>query len=126
MSEKVPDPPKVPAAPKGLHAAGRRLWRAVLDPYEFDEHELLLLREACRCADRLDRLDVEAAAGSVTVTNHRGDQVAHPALTEARQQQITLSRLLASLRLPVGEEEGLVRPQRRGGARGSYKMRRIS
>ena len=44
-------------------------------------------------------------------------------MTEARQQSITLSRLLASLRLPSGEEEGGVRPQRRGGARAPYAMR---
>jgi hypothetical protein len=89
--------------------------------YEFDVHEELLLLEACRCADRLERLAVEAAAGSVTVTNFRGDEVAHPAMVEARNQAITLSRLLASLRLPSGEEG--TRPQRRGAARGAYGLR---
>jgi hypothetical protein len=33
----------------------------------------------------------------VTVLNHKGDAVAHPALTESRQQSLTLARLLASL-----------------------------
>jgi hypothetical protein len=47
----------------------------------------------------------------VTVLNHKGDAVAHPALTESRQQSLTLARLLASLRLPAGEEGGrLQRP----------------
>ena len=120
-----PKIPKTPASPAGLQTAGKALWRAVTVEYEIDQHELLLLREACRCADRLDRLAVEAAAGSVTVENHRGDQVAHPAMVEARQQAITLSRLLASLRLPSGEETGERRPQRRGGARGSYGIRGV-
>jgi hypothetical protein len=31
--------------------------------------------------------------------------VPHPTLTESRQQSLTLARLLASLRLPSGEEE---------------------
>lgn len=86
-----------------------------------------MLLQACRTADRLDRLEVEAAAGSVTVTNFRGDQVAHPAMVEARQQAIVLARLLAALRMPAGEEGGqLIRPQRRGGARGTYGVRAVS
>jgi hypothetical protein len=68
----------------------------------------------------LDRLAEEA---DVTVINARGDQVPHPTLTESRQQSLTLARLLASLRLPSGEEEG--RPQRRGAVRGTYGPRRL-
>jgi hypothetical protein len=50
----------------------------------------------------------------VTPINARGDKVAHPALTEARQQALVLSRLIASLRLPSGDvEDELKRPQRR-------------
>lgn len=113
--------------PAGLHSAGRRLWRAVLDAYDLDAHEELLLLQACRCADRLDRLAAEADAGPVTVTNHKGDEVAHPAMVEARQQSLTLARLLAALRMPAGEDGGqLQRPQRRGGARGVYGVRAIS
>ncbi len=110
--------------PAGLKTAGGKLWDSVTDDYELDNHELLLLREACRTADRLDRLAEEALKLPVTVENHRGDQVASPAMVEARQQSITLTRLLASLRLPSGEEEG--RPQRRGSARGSYGIRGIA
>ncbi len=114
-------------APSGLAAAGRRLWTSALADYEFDVHEELLLLQACRCADRLDRLAVEAENGPVTVENHKGDLVPHPALTESRQQSITLARLLAALRMPSGEQGGqLVRPQRRGGARGAYGVRVVS
>jgi hypothetical protein len=109
--------------PLGLSGAGERLWLSIADAYELDVHEQVLLLEACRCTDRLDRLAEEAAAGTVTVTNFKGDQVAHPAMVEARQQAITLSRLIASLRLPSGEEEEQRRPQRRGAARGSYGVR---
>lgn len=118
MSEKPPTPPK------GLRPTGRRLWRAALADYEFDVHEELLLLQACRCVDRLDLLAAEADANAVTVVNVKGDQVPHPAITESRQQAIVLSRLIASLRLPSGEEGGqLTRPQRRGGSRGSYGIR---
>jgi len=37
-----------------------------------------------------------------------------------------LTRLLASMRLPVGDEDDLTRPQRRGGARGAYAARRVA
>lgn len=111
--------------PAGLKSAGRRLWSATLGDYDLEVHELLLLREACRTADRLDRLEVEAGQGPVTVTNHRGDEVAHPAMVEARQQSIVLARLLAALRMPAGDEADLTRPQRRGGARGAYGVRGV-
>lgn len=113
-----------PATPRGLNRSGRELWRWAQQEFEFDVHERLLLLEACRCADRLDRLAEESASSTVTVINKRGDEVAHPAMVEARQQAIVLSRLVASLRLPSGESEG--RPQRRGAARGSYQPRVLS
>lgn len=112
----------VPSPPKELGAAGTGLWRSVMGPYDLDPHESALLLAACRCADTLDRLAAEAASGQVTVVNHRGDQVVHPAISESRQQSLTLARLLASLRLPAGEESE-ARPQRRGAARGSYGIR---
>lgn len=114
-----------PRTPPGLGTSGKKLWRSVVAEYDLQVHEEILLLEASRCADRLDRLAEEASKGTVTVTNHRGDEVAHPAGVEARQQGAALSRLLASLRLPSGEEGDLSRPQRRGAARGSYGIRGV-
>jgi hypothetical protein len=112
----------VPKVPSGLAAAGSKLWADLTREFEFDPHEILLLREACRTVDRLDRLHEEALTASVVVENHKGDRVANPAMVEARQQAQRFAQLLASLRLPAGEEvEG--RPQRRGGARGPYGIR---
>ena len=37
-----------------------RLWRSILGEYDLDEHESVLLTEACRVADRLDRLAEES------------------------------------------------------------------
>jgi hypothetical protein len=111
--------------PPGLGTSGKKLWRSVVCEYELQVHEEILLLEASRCADRLDRLAEEAAKGAVTVRNIKGDEVAHPAMVEARQQGAALSRLLASLRLPSGDEGQLGRPQRRGAARGSYGIRGV-
>jgi hypothetical protein len=96
------------------------MWQPIAKDYELEEHEHLLLREACRVADRLDRLAEESAGESLTVTNFKGDQVANPTLVEARQQEIVFARLLAALRLPVGDADDPTRPQRRGAPRGVY------
>ncbi len=114
---------KTPRPPKGLAVAGRRLWKSVTQEYELDEHERVLLLLACRTTDRLDDIAEALAGQPLTVDNFRGDPVAHPLLNEQRQQSLTLARLLASLRRPSGDEEAENRPQRRGGARGSYGIR---
>ncbi len=108
-------------APVGTGLAGRRLWRAVVEQYELEEHESLLLREAARTADLLDELEKRIKAEGAVIESPQGEK-AHPAAVEARQQRIALARLLAALRLPAGEEEaGDRRPQRRTGVRGIYR-----
>jgi hypothetical protein len=115
----------IPRLPAGLATAGKSLWKSVTGPdgFDLDVHEQLLLLQACRCADRLDAMADELIGASLTVTNHRGDEVSHPLMVESRQQSLVLSRLLASLRLPSGEEAGEQRPQRRGASRGAYGIR---
>src|SRR4051795_11906871 len=110
-----------PKPPRGAQRAGKALWDAVLDEYELEEHELLLLREAVRTVDTLDLLEARVAQDGPLLGSSQGER-AHPALVEARQQRITLARLQAALRLPAGEQEdgGQRRPQRRIGVRGVY------
>lgn len=106
-----------PTANMGTNAAS--IWVSVSADFDLDEHELALLREVCRVTDRLDRLhEVIEAVGEI-VEGQRGPKV-NPALTEARQQGLVLARLVASLRLPAGDEAE--QPQRRGGARGVYRI----
>lgn len=111
-----------PKAPRGLKAAGRRLWDSVVSEYELEEHESRLLLEMCRTVDQLDLL-----AAMVDRDGPLLEGRAHPALVEARQLRITLARLSAALRLPAGDTEdtqkGARRPQRRSGARGVYGIR---
>jgi len=108
----------VPAVPRRFGASGRKLWREVLGRFEFDQHELSLLVEACRTVDALDRLDEMVHAEGLLLEGK-----AHPALVEARLQRVVLTRILATLRLPEGESD--VRPQRRGTARGAYQAKRL-
>lgn len=111
MSDKTPKPPP------GLRTSGRALWRAVLNDYDLDEHETVLLREACRTADSLDALQAVLDAEGVMSESTQGVRT-HPALTELRQQRVTFARLLTALRIPQGAEDS--RGQTRGGVRGVY------
>ncbi len=125
MTKQMPDSGK-PSPPKDTGAAGLKLWHAVVEAYELEEHELLLLREMVRTVDTLDALEARVAADGVLLSSSQGDR-AHPALVEARQQRITLARLQAALRLPAGEEDDgdQRRPQRRMGVRGVYGVRGV-
>ncbi|MFG2870995.1 hypothetical protein [Streptomyces sp. NPDC048338] len=117
-------PVAVTPTPGGLDESGTRLWESVAEPFDLDVHEQLILLQACRTADLLDRLSLEASRGRLTVRNAKGEEVTNPVITEHRQQSLVLARLLASLRMPSGEEDE--RPQRRGGARGSYGVRSVA
>jgi len=115
----------VPRIPGGLGIKGSRLWREVCKLHELAPPELVLLEEACRIADRLDRLDALLSGESDTwlrfKVNDDGSEVSvvvDSALSEARQQANVLKQLVAALRLP--DEQSGKRPQQRGGGRGSY------
>ncbi|MGY0067189.1 hypothetical protein ACWZEH_10225 [Streptomyces sp. QTS137] len=111
----------VAVTPGELGESGARLWESVFEHFDLDVHEELVLLQACRTADLLDRLARRADGAELTVVNAKGEQVTAPWITEHRQQSLVLARLLASLRMPSGEEDS--RPQRRGAARGSYGVR---
>lgn len=105
---------KVPA---NLKAGGKRLWTAITGEYELAQHELSVLLEASRTVDALEALEKAVRAEGVTMKSPQGVK-AHPALVEARQQRVTLAKLVASLRIPLDDAEGEGRlPQQRSGVR---------
>ena len=111
-------PPLKP--PVGLRQKGRQLWAAISTALDLDQRDVALLREAARVTDRLDTLDgIVRKEGAMGV-----DGKVHPALVEARQQEICLARLLVAMRLPEDlSEPSHGRPQRRG-TRGFYATRK--
>lgn len=111
--------------PSGTRAAGRRLWTSVVDEFELDERELVVLVQATRTADLLDDLETEIRDGGAIVDSPQGRR-ANPAAVEARQQRVVLARLLAALRLPEDAADPAGRPARRGGVRAPYKLRGVS
>ena len=102
----------IPRAPASSGAAGRRLRRAVLTDYTLDEHERLLLRQACRVADLCDELQQRVEIDGPLVMTRLGEQRTHPALVELRQQRLVLARLIVALRVPIGVEQSEHAPPR--------------
>lgn len=113
-------------APSGLGSRGRRLWREMWELTTFNPAERVLLEEACRIADRLEKLDdllTGTAVDWIRLVESKGNPdrqeiVIDNALSESRQQANQLKQLVAALRLP--DEKTGARPQQRGGARGAY------
>jgi hypothetical protein len=87
--------------PRGLRAAGKRLWEAVTSTFDLDPPEAALLEEACRTRDLLADLRREIAQNAAVIDSSQGPRV-HPAMVEARQQRLVLAKLLAGLGLPKG------------------------
>jgi hypothetical protein len=119
---------KASGVPSGLKAGGRRLWKSVTDDYELDRHELDLLAQAARTVDTLDALEAIVASEGLMSMSAQGARV-HPAVSESRQQKITLARLLAALRVPLGDQEGAentTRRQPRRAPRGVYGIRGVA
>lgn len=91
------------AVPKVLKRRGRGLWRDLVKKYEFDEHEVPVLLEACRALDRIDALEDAIDSDGLMIGGSTGQRVLHPAVPELRQQQATLARLLTQLNLNAAE-----------------------
>lgn len=109
-------------APGDLRERGLVFWSEVVDSVELDPTGLLLLGEACRIIDRLDRLsdalngkgrDWLKLADEIEVVAERfgdGKKVSVKVtvdglLSEARQQQLALKTVLAQLGLGKAAEK---------------------
>jgi hypothetical protein len=107
--------------PEGLQADGRSFWEAILEKFELAEHELVILKEACRPIDLLDSLQAAIDQDGPLQRWGEGSR-AYPAAPELRQHRIALARLLASLGIPADPDDD--RPVTRGGSRGVYRVGR--
>ena len=95
--------------PDGLRDRGTELWVRLTAEYDFSAapEKLLILEEAARTADMVDRLQrIIDAADDLRVRGSQGQPVALPEIAEARQWRAQLASLLDKLRLPEEETEG--------------------
>jgi hypothetical protein len=115
----APEPVKPVAAPETRGPRGARLWREMAEQVPGPAHRVLL-EEACRIADRLDRLDgmldgndewmrLQVAGDNVVV-------MVDNLLAESRQQATALRGLVAELRAAMPKADGRPAPkQAKGG-----------
>ena len=96
-----------PRTPAGLGAGGRRLWSAVVGPFDLRPDELRILDDACREVDLVDRLEEAVAAAPLVVEGSRGQEAPHPLIPELRAHRLVLARLLKQLGLP--DEPGIAK-----------------
>lgn len=98
-------------AASSLGPRGTRLWLSLCDQVD-GERGMALLEEACRTADRLDRLDGllsgDLELWSLIDRHDKGEfeVVIDNALAEARQQGAALLRLLTSLPMVRESDDG--------------------
>jgi hypothetical protein len=77
----------------------------VTSEFVLAEHELALLRQAAHCADLCDELQAEVERDGPIVASASGRARTHPAVVELRAQRLLLARLVAMLRVPLGDED---------------------
>lgn len=106
-----------PQPPKGLKAWGLSLWDGVCKETLLDAAGYIILAEACRTADIIEKLSGALASGSsewVRLSEEAEYQadgavkisiVVNPLLGEIRQQRLALRQLLAQLKLGSTKED---------------------
>lgn len=105
-------------APNGLGNSGRALWRSLVKGlpkgWELDERERALLALAAHQADDLAKLETAIKRDGTMTVGSTGQPVLNPAITEARQARLAVSRLLGQLALPDEEAEARTEAGLRG------------
>lgn len=118
MTEPLPFPDRpatLPARtsrpPTHLGAAGRRLWRSVVDEYAIAEpHRRAVLVVACEALDTIEAARAEIAARGLVVDAGRLGVKANPAVAIERDAKRLLLTSLATLDLDL-TEANLVHPR---------------
>lgn len=92
-------------APKGLSKRGTALWTTLDGLFDLTGPQGILAHEACRLADRLEKLDLLLSGNikewaRIKEARFEGDDtvlIINSAASEARQQQLALKQLLAAI-----------------------------
>lgn len=99
--------PHVPRAPAGLHRRGKALWAQLHTDFDFsgEPHRLVLVEDACREADLVDRLQRAVDNNDLRVKGSNQQPVSAPEISEIRLHRKVLADLLRALSLPDSEED---------------------
>lgn len=83
----------------------------VLNDYELEEHQRLILYEAARCWDRIQEARQQIETDGAYYVDRFGSPKSHPAISDERNGRICFARLLRELCLDAGSEPD-IRPPR--------------
>jgi hypothetical protein len=96
---------KVARAPVGLDTAGKSLWRAVAEAFDFDDpREKHALAMACQLADDVARLRSELAGSALVTVGSTGQPVESPLLGAIRNAVALQAKLLGSIGIDASEQ----------------------
>lgn len=88
----------------------------MVETYQLRPDEVEILRRCCRLIDRCEAIDRELVDVEMVTIGSKGQTRSHPLLTELRQTEAELGRLLRGLSLPDTDINGLHRRQNRSHA----------
>ena len=108
-----------PQAPRGLDAAGRKLWADVVAEFELSAGELPVLEVACRNLDRMRAAEAVVAAEGLVVPGRWAPQP-HPAVQISRDAASLLRAAVRQLKVELAEDLG---PPRAGPKSGPARRR---
>jgi hypothetical protein len=84
-----------------VQSARSKRWRkAVLDQFELNPAEMVLLEEAVAMLAEVDAMEAQLETAEVVTRGSRGQPVVHPLVGELRQHRLALSMLVRRLNLP--------------------------
>lgn len=110
-----PSKSNIPHAPSKLSADSRKLWDAVVNEFELDEHHLQLLGRACDQNDRALAARKIIENEGVTTKDRFGQVKSHPCIDVERNASLAFKQVLRELGLDVQIPE--TRGPRRPGTR---------
>ena len=97
----------VPRAPNGLGRRGKSLWAELHTEFDFtgEPHRRVLVEDACREADLVDRLQRAVTKNDLRVRGWQGQPVTAPEVAELRLHRKAMADILRALALPDAEDD---------------------
>lgn len=95
-------------APEGFGPAAKTLWGDITRDFDLRADELVILEQACRTLDLIDRLQraISDPNSHITAKGSKGQTIVNPLTQEIRQQRATLKTLLTGLGLNTVGDAG--------------------
>lgn len=95
-------------APDGLGPAAKTMWGDITRDFDLRADELVILEQACRTLDLVERLEraITDPNSHITAKGSKGQTIVNPLTQEIRQQRACLKTLLAGLGLNNAGDTG--------------------